>query len=139
MLDYWLCIHKSFVQHCHIKSKVLIIISTSLYVAGRGDARLSVCLHQIRKAREVLQDSIKCHHVQLEVPLGVEAGKAFVDVEQYLMGHSDISVTMNTYTHLGLDDARDEMVGLEELEKASKKVEKSTPKSENNILMFRVG
>lgn len=28
---------------------------------------------------------------------------------QYLMGHSDISVTMNTYTHLGMDDARDEI------------------------------
>ena len=30
-------------------------------------------------------------------------------VLQYLMGHSDISVTLNTYTHLKLDDARDEM------------------------------
>lgn len=28
---------------------------------------------------------------------------------QYLMGHSDISVTMNTYTHLGLEDAKDEI------------------------------
>ncbi len=37
---------------------------------------------------------------------------------QYLMGHSDISVTMNTYTHLGLDDARDEMIRMEELEQA---------------------
>ena len=31
---------------------------------------------------------------------------------QYLMGHSDISITMNTYTHLGLDDAKDEMIRL---------------------------
>lgn len=30
---------------------------------------------------------------------------------QYLMGHSDISVTMNTYTHLGLEDARGEEAG----------------------------
>lgn len=28
---------------------------------------------------------------------------------QYLMGHSDISVTMNTYTHLGFDDAKEEL------------------------------
>ena len=28
---------------------------------------------------------------------------------QYLMGHSDIGVTMNTYTHLGLEDAADEL------------------------------
>ena len=41
---------------------------------------------------------------------------------QYLMGHSDISVTMNTYTHLGLDAARDEMVRMEELEQAKKEV-----------------
>ena len=37
---------------------------------------------------------------------------------QYLMGHSNISITMNTYTHLGLDDARDEMIRMEELEQA---------------------
>ena len=28
---------------------------------------------------------------------------------QYIMGHSDISVTLNTYTHLGFEDAIDEM------------------------------
>ena len=36
-------------------------------------------------------------------------------VLQYLMGHSDISVTLNTYTHLKLDDAK------EEVEKLAKK------------------
>ena len=47
---------------------------------------------------------------------------------QYLMGHSDIGVTMNTYTHLGLDDAKDEMIRLQELEDARKEVEKTTEK-----------
>lgn len=28
---------------------------------------------------------------------------------QYIMGHSDISVTMNTYTHVGIEDAKNEM------------------------------
>lgn len=28
---------------------------------------------------------------------------------QYLMGHSDISVTMNVYTHIGFDDAEEEL------------------------------
>jgi site-specific recombinase XerD len=28
---------------------------------------------------------------------------------QYLMGHSDISVTLNTYTHLGFEDAQAEL------------------------------
>jgi len=31
---------------------------------------------------------------------------------QYLMGHSDIGVTLNTYTHIGLEDAKQEIVRL---------------------------
>lgn len=32
---------------------------------------------------------------------------------QYLMGHSDIGVTLNVYTHLGLEDAQAELERLE--------------------------
>ena len=42
-------------------------------------------------------------------------------VLQYLMGHSDISVTLNTYTHLKLDDARDEMVNMNLLQEQAEK------------------
>jgi site-specific recombinase XerD len=28
---------------------------------------------------------------------------------QYIMGHSEIGVTLNTYTHLGYEDAEEEM------------------------------
>ena len=38
---------------------------------------------------------------------------------QYIMGHSDISVTLNTYTHLNYDDAEEEMQKV--VEKTSKK------------------
>lgn len=31
---------------------------------------------------------------------------------QYIMGHSDIGVTLNTYTHIGYDDAADEMIRI---------------------------
>ena len=31
---------------------------------------------------------------------------------QYIMGHSDIGVTLNTYTHLGFEDAKEEMQEL---------------------------
>lgn len=58
---------------------------------------------------------------------------------QYLMGHSDISVTMNTYTHLGLEDAKDEMVRLEELNKAREKVENTNGDEPMDRGMFRVG
>lgn len=30
-------------------------------------------------------------------------------VLQYVMGHSEIGVTLNTYTHLGFEEAREEM------------------------------
>lgn len=42
---------------------------------------------------------------------------------QYLMGHSEIGVTMNTYTHLGLDDAEVEMKRLEAQKKTIKDIE----------------
>ena len=29
---------------------------------------------------------------------------------QYLMGHSDIGVTLNTYTHLNYEDAKEEVI-----------------------------
>ena len=39
-------------------------------------------------------------------------------VLQYLMGHSDISVTLNTYTHLKLDDAKEEIEKLSGVKEA---------------------
>ncbi|MBD5115908.1 MAG: integrase [Ruminococcaceae bacterium] len=44
---------------------------------------------------------------------------------QYLMGHSDIGVTLSTYTHLGLNDATDELRRMEELENARKELKKN--------------
>ena len=32
---------------------------------------------------------------------------------QYLMGHSDISITLNTYTHVNLEDAREEVARIQ--------------------------
>ena len=31
---------------------------------------------------------------------------------QYIMGHSDISITLNVYTHVRYDDAKDEMLAI---------------------------
>lgn len=41
---------------------------------------------------------------------------------QYLMGHSDISVTMNVYTHLKLEDAQDELEKLKMKEQINKEM-----------------
>lgn len=37
---------------------------------------------------------------------------------QYLMGYSDISVTMNVYTHIRSDDAEEELKRMEEFRNA---------------------
>lgn len=57
---------------------------------------------------------------------------------QYLMGHSDIGVTLNTYTHLGLDDATDELKRLQELETARKELEKTQGEKQVSQKMFKV-
>ena len=56
---------------------------------------------------------------------------------QYLIGHSDISVTMNVYTHIGFDDAEEELKRMEEFRKAQAEVEqkKEKPMSQK---MFKV-
>jgi len=40
---------------------------------------------------------------------------------QYLVGHSDISVTMNIYIHIGFDDAEEELSKMEELKRCKLK------------------
>ena len=56
---------------------------------------------------------------------------------QYLMGHSDISVIMNVYTHIRFDDSEEELKRMEEFRKAQAEVEqkKEKPMSQK---MFKV-
>ena len=56
---------------------------------------------------------------------------------QYLMRHSYIGVTLNTYTHLGLEDAEDELKRLEDLQNARKELERT--QAEKTVLqkMFK--
>ena len=42
---------------------------------------------------------------------------------QYLMGHSDISVTMNVYTHVNFDDAQEELKRMESFRLAQKEID----------------
>lgn len=56
---------------------------------------------------------------------------------QYLMGHSDISVTMNVYTHINFDDAEEELRRMEEFRKAQAEVEKKQVKAVSQG-MFKV-
>ena len=53
------------------------------------------------------------------------------------MGHSDISVTMNVYTHVNFDDAEEELKRMEEFRKAQAEIEKNPPKPTSQVL-FKV-
>lgn len=53
------------------------------------------------------------------------------------MGHSDISVTLNTYTHLDLEDAADELKRMEELADARKEQEKVEGEGKVSQKIFR--
>ena len=56
---------------------------------------------------------------------------------QYLMGHSDIGVTMNTYTHLGLEDAQEELKRVEDLRKTQEEMEKLKGEKPMTKSMFK--
>ena len=56
---------------------------------------------------------------------------------QYLMGHSDIGVTLNVYTHLGLEDAAAEMARMEAVEAARREQEKLAGKTPPSQKMFK--
>lgn len=55
---------------------------------------------------------------------------------QYLMGHRDIGVTLNTYTHLGLEDAQEELGRIAQIENTRKEIDKLG--GEKTQEMFRV-
>ena len=57
---------------------------------------------------------------------------------QYLMGHSNISVTMNVYTHIGFDDVEEELKRMEEFQKAQAEIEKKNDAKAVSQKMFKV-
>jgi len=57
--------------------------------------------------------------------------------QQYLMGHSDIGVTMNVYTHLGLEDAAAEMARMEQVKEIRKEQESISREAESTQRIFR--
>ena len=58
-------------------------------------------------------------------------------IKLQIMGHSDIGVTLNTYTHLGLEDAEDELKRLEDLKNARKELERTQGEKPVSQKMFK--
>ena len=69
----------------------------------------------------------------------LEYGKIGNESKDAAVPHgADIGVTMNTYTHLGLEDAKDEMIRMEELDAAKKELEKTIGEKPVTQKMFKV-
>ncbi len=52
------------------------------------------------------------------------------------LSYKDIGVTLNTYTHLGLEDAAEELRRMEEAESARREQEKLAGKSKDSQKLF---
>ena len=53
------------------------------------------------------------------------------------MGHSNIGVTLNTYTHLGLEDAENELKKLDDLHNARDELERPQGERPVSQKMFK--
>ena len=111
-------------------------------VAMHWEHRLN---HMVKRYNEIFREQMPnitphvCRHTYCSIQ--ARAGM-YPKTLQYLMGHSDISVTMNTYTHLGLEDAVDEMNRMQQLESARKEQEALNGKTDEVKLSkkhFRAG
>ena len=111
-------------------------------VAMHWEHRLN---HMVKRYNEIFREQMPnitphvCRHTYCSIQ--TRAGM-YPKTLQYLMGHSDISVTMNTYTHLGLEDAVDEMNRMQQLESARKEQEALSGKTDEVKLSkkhFRAG
>ena len=101
--------------------------------------------HMVTRYNEIFREQMPnitphvCRHTYCS--LQAKAGM-YPKTLQYLMGHSDIGVTMNTYTHLGLEDAVEEMSRMQEVENARKEQEKLSGKTDEVKIskrQFRAG
>ena len=101
--------------------------------------------HMVARYNEIYREQMPnitphvCRHTYCS--LQAQAGM-YPKTLQYLMGHSDISVTMNVYTHLGLENAVAEMERIKEAENARKEqeaLEGKTKEVKVTKKMFRAG
>ena len=58
----------------------------------------------------------------------IDLEKRIVNIDHQLQRTLDISVTMNVYTHIGFDDAEEELKRMEEFRKAQAEIEKKNEK-----------
>ena len=105
-------------------------VSGFLFLDDRGAPRLSYhwekyFQHAVQKYNKTYKSELPtitphvCRHTYC-----TNMAKSGISVKtlQYLMGHSDISVTLNIYTHLKLEDAKDELERLKVREQVKREM-----------------
>ena len=85
-------------------------------VAMHWEHRFNNMVHRYNEIYRVQMPSITPHVCRHTYCSNMARSGMNPKTLQYLMGHSDIGVTMNTYTHLGLQDAQEEMRRIEGME-----------------------
>ena len=85
-------------------------------VAMHWEHRFNNMVHRYNEIYRVQMPSITPHVCRHTYCSNMARSGMNPKTLQYFMGHSDIGVTMNTYTHLGLEDAQEEMRRIEGME-----------------------
>lgn len=109
-----------------VDDEVLYLTSGSVHASGRVTAEGFVVFAGATVNEKTSAKSLSVGMQKLRQKL-FEARKVdkLVTAEDKSQNHSSIGVTMNTYTHLGLEDAQNEMIRLEELNRAKEEVAKA--------------
>ncbi len=78
-----------------------------------------VALHWEKYLEHIIEKYIKIYRIQMPKVTPHVCRHTFYSIMaksgmnpktlQYIMGHSDISVILNTYTHVNFDDAKEEL------------------------------
>ena len=91
-------------------------------------------------SKGVIEEALKAIREGVDIVTDTNMAKSGMNPKtlQYLMGHSDISVTMNVYTHISFDDAEEELKRMEEFRKAQAEIEKKNDAKAVSQKMFKV-
>ena len=133
------CFHRVIANRCKPKVEPMVDGYTGFLFLDKNEMPM-VALHWEKYFQHILEKYNSIYKVQMPKITPHVCRHTFCSnmaksgmnpkTLQYIMGHSDISVTLNTYTHLGLEDAAEELRRMEEAESARREQEKLAGKEQ---------
>ena len=106
-------------------------------VAMHWQHRFNRMVKRYNETYRVQMPNITPHICRHTYCLNMAKSGISVKTLQYLMGHTDIAVTMNVYTHISFNDAEEELKKMEELKSARDELERKNERPVQQK-MFRV-